>query len=1031
MRSSPDQIKRETNKRITEVFKWDSAWSDKEALPGDDPHIKEFLGISDENKFLQGRVGYCFQPLISDIAEALKDKLAFIILMYSPSQLEPSVPMGKLPFCAFNNCDPSPESQLRFRKIFRFVGTDRFSLAGIQTSKILFEKPSASNSKRHSVSYIYSFEEGEEPTVSPDETQMIPVGPLLEGVLDSFYFQNLKSYLNDALPENIREELGKQFERFHKDGDLEKYVIARRREQSETPQSVAVVKHIDQRSLRAFEHLLTTFDLRSSTDLRRRFLNYLTWMLLCDENIQSYGYMAALTENLPQAEFVIASRELADKSLLAQTKEIAVGAFELMLSHERSRRNRTNADRAQPAGANVEVKAHFTLHEERADIIEFINSKEGRMPNNNDKANAILEMDDALLNYVTPILTNTFLTHSRNLSLDPFWGEKPESTDSFKPYIADLNLAALKEEFDLYKRSANALQSILSSRLPGGAKQAISRVNPFLMPVSPVAEYLAKEMTSVRKAVVDQRGPTSLGNRRLGETPLDASGLLSLNVVFWDIATKQFRYCSVSFINSDQVFDYAFNRFFRLIDTLDVPVNGNKPGGRGILGSVLLMSDVLFRKSKRDIEPVCIVFQDPEPNTSKRFAQLSVASYISYLTKEPVRAAFNKVYREILLGTDKRSYQAKFNEFCSNQEGGYGVWDFINRADSEELKRATEKFLKRHGVKSSDSEDLLAKFLSYVTWLWLCYRERLAYYYYIPAQLPFNERVGGFAIATEAPIPEHILDFLSVSIAPRVVAHPTLLHHRGVVTKASRTIEQCWFDSLLHLIYNGYGIQFLKKNLQSIILKLAQIRQTADGPLCEDLEKIQAKLERAQQQMEQITTLERDLQRMLDHHLDPNMKFVSPEWVFSLCQSLSSIFAQNRGVSIILDWNPQAYGDVQIHSPLLLILWHVVLNACQYADELSPGPTNDRRVRIRTALERENQLIKISVENFALLSTAMRLEEPDDLGGLLRDRETLGVLWDDTLGAVRPEEVLDAVVHSEGGGKAKVEVNIYAPAVFT
>lgn len=1044
--SSTDHIKRAVKDRISEVFSED-LWTDDKiiTLPSDDPHVQHFLGMPEEQKILQGRIGYCFQPLIQYIAETLDDSLSFIVLMYSnqPEQRKPNVQMGKLSFCAFNNQSNLPKEQLRFRKIFRFVGSHRFSDTSIQTSKILFEKLETRESYRQ---YIYSFDEHDSPR--PDDgLNFIPVGALSEGILESFYFKNLKSYLDKALPESIREELGKQFKRFHEDGDLERYIIARPelgREPQETNESYAILKHFNRASLNAFENLLITFNLRRSADLRRRFLNYFTWMLLCDEQIKSYSYIAAMRGNLPQGEFIIASRHPADFDLVSTVKEITGEAFSLIFENQEE--SQSSQEGEGITNKTVQINDYLqandepdtesrpaTLVDERTAVHEYISSKK-REQNSSDipsrKTKAILGLDDTLLNYVGPIVTKAFTSPHKHLSLDPFWSEgKISEPDEFKPYIADLTFRTLREEFAFRYQ------------------QPASRVNPFLMAMSPVAEYLAEEMNLIREIIINGSSSKFLAheNRLLGEMPLDKkSGMLSMNIVFWDIATRQFRYCSVRFIDDDPAFDYTFNTFFRLIDTLDNANSEQTTTNRGILNTILLMSDVLFRESTREIEPACIVFQDLGPSTitsktniHSRFSYLSVAEFINYLNEEGTsREAFNKLYLDIL-NDEKVHSQHYFEEFCSDKDAAYGVWAFLKRPESQKPKglvERTEQFLERYGLKITNRDETVARFLGYITWLWLCYRDRLAYYYYVPAQLPFNERVGGFAIATETPIPDDVLDFLFVSIVPRIVAHPALLHHREAVTQVSRAIQQCWFDSLLHLIYNTYGLKDLNLNVSTIITKLHELQQQLEPELIEQVDKIQRQLGVALQQMNKITDLEGELKRMIDEQVSPNNKLVQPWWIFNLCLRFSSIFAQKRKVTINfsedISPNNEKLKGIQLHSPVLLVLWHTILNACTAAGELPKGA--DRRVHINIGVEIERQRIVFSVKNMALLAMAKRLEDADSWKGLQKDKAVLEVLWLDIFPALSQKDPLVVNVVPEGDGElVEVEVVINAPAIIS
>lgn len=1027
------QIRLEIIERINRVYARDSPWAGKEFkdLP-DDPHVQQFLNPATDEKISQGRVGYCFQPLVEHVAGKLGEDLSFIVLMNLNhlEQCAPNVPMGQLDFCSINNLKSDSDSQLRFRKIFRFVGSDWFSRSSIQTSKILFEKSEPNGSSSHQ--YIYSLEE---PTTANDraDINVIPVGPLYNAVRRSFHFENLQKFVRESLPEHIGREVGRKFERFYQDGDLENFLIQR-------------APHIVDRScLAAFEQLLVTFNLRRSADLRRRFLNYLLWMLLCDEHIKSYSYIAAMRDNLPHGEFIIASRAPADPDLISQVRDITLEAFGLLFERQSpggqpskgtgpSGKGRKQVKGHAQSDAPAEQQRHAAvLADERGAIHKVIQTRKSEEEGSDTsirKAKAVLGLDNALLRYVGPIITKTFLSPHRHLSLDPFWSETASPGD-FKPYIADLTLQALKEEAE------PTLGTLREESLSQG-KRPRSRVNPFLMAMFPVADYLAKETRDIRKSVIKSDPSLSPENRRLGELPLDESGLLSMNIVFWDIATTRFRYCSINFINNDPIFDYTFNRFFRLIDTLDVHYTDSKAVGRGVLGSVLLMSDVLFRKSTGEIEPACIIFQDAEIPPDGRaalsqFHSISVAKYIEYLNEEGVREQFHKMYTEVLLETEenKPNSQERFEAFCSDPTVRHGVRAFLNKNRPSIDEVVT--FLKRYNLKISgqgrEEEEVVARFFGYITWLWLCYRERLAYYYYIPAQLPFNERVGGFAIATEVPLPDDIIDFLFVSIVPRIVAHPALMHHREAVTQYSHAIQQCWFDSFLHLIYNGYGLKNLKKNLENIIGNLHEIRPALEQQQQSKVAGIQTKLEDALKQLGRIPELESELKRMLDDQISPDQKMVTSEWLFQLSLSLSSTYAQSHRASVLAP-DYKSMNSLKLHSPILLVVWHAILNACRASGEL-PDKV-DRRVHITTTLDGDGQRLKISVSNLALPPTAKRLNETGRLKGLQKDRAILETLWLAKVPAVAHAEPLEFNVRPETVDNlelARVEVTINAPAI--
>lgn len=1029
--------------RVDEVFGVGNSWNSAEIgpLPLGDPHIQDFLTLSNDQKILQGRIGYCFEPLIRHVAESLKGSLSFIVLMYSnqPEQRRSNVPMGKLNFCALNNQDRNPEAQLRFRKIFRFVGSNNFSRTSVQTSKILFERPGQTEGRL--AHYIYSFEEDDQINSHAPNLNIIPVSPLSRGILSSLYFRSLFGYMKRAVPENINEELGRQFERFYLDGDLEKDVIAGPESEanlSSTIEPYTFVEHINRSSLAAFENLLITFGLQRSADLRRRFLNYFAWMLLCDSEIKSYSYLAAMRGSLPQGEFIIASRKGISIELATLAEAVSNEAFAYLFSKQGDEQEQQEI---QEYSSNKDNQ-HATLEVERAAIYKYIDTK-GREQHGSEiplrKSKAILGLDDAILNYVGPIVTDTFKSPHQHLSLEPFWSEgKTKQPGDFQTYIADLTLNALRNEYES-----------LTPDTPGDEytfthQQQKSRVNPFLIAMYPVAGYLAHEMRSLRDyerlTAIAKLPPSFLApeNRKLGDLPLDESGLLSMNIVFWDIATRQFRYCSVSFINNDPVFDHTFSIFFRLIDTLDTEELEGKTSGRGILDNVLLMSDVLFRESTGKIEPTCIVFhetklpEEQESIPSSKFPRASVAEYIEYLDGEG-RKAFDKLYLDILLGENKLDSQKKFEGFCADAKAEFGVWAFLNKPTSSELVKRTISFLKRYGLKTIEPKRTVAQFLGYITWLWLCYRDRLTYYYYIPAQLPFNERIGGFAIATEIPVPDDILNFLFVSVAPRIVAHPALLHHREAVTKLSRTIQQCWFDALLHLIYNSYGLKDLEQNLNSILRTLDHLKSSIDSTFGQAVGEIEIKLKDSKDQMNQISILEDGLKKMFDKQLSPDKKLVDPIWLFNFCLRLSGIYAQNRNVTLILsqDLSPESESlkNIQLHSPVLLVLWHVVLNACAAAGKLPEG--RERQVHISAAVDRENKMMRIFVENLAPLESAMRLEkEAEFWDGLQNDKATMEVLWLDTLPNISPEDPLSLNIRLVDD-LSLVEVTIHAPAIIS
>lgn len=1007
--TNPDVIIGSIKQRIDRVFgKEKNSWATVSALPTDDPHIQKFLKTPAKERFRQGKVGYCFQPLVSEIYRLMKDDLSFVVLMYAdtPQQRRPNIPMGSLNFSVLNNEKTDEESQLRFRKAFRFVGSEGFSEVSIQTSKILFERGDDGSDFRH---YVYSFEI--ENTLQTDDLTVIPVFALAQGIQESTHFKRLSDRLRKILPEDISEEMELHFRRFHNDGDLEREVI----EADPSSASGSQIIEINRESLAAFEELLITFNLKRSADLRRRFLNYFAWMLLCDSRIRSYSYQAAMKDGVPQAEIIIASRGSLNPKLNLLVRDIAAKTFPILFEQWND-----NSGELKEQSPGLHADWPVTLDTERDAISREIES--GHMTGDTNSASrkldAILGLDDAILRYVGPIVSRTFASRPRHLSLDPFWSE---TVDGFPRYVADLTLQTLEKEY----KSRDQLPK--------------SRVNPFLMAMFPIANFLVSEMRLLRdygRLGAATNKPASLfapRNRLLGELPLHQSGVLSMNVVFLDIATGEFRYCSVSFIGNDPVFDHTFNVFFRLIDTVD-PVKHTKRGSdRGVLDSVLLMSDVLFRESSDRIEPACIVFRE---STSERRTQvpsehlptISVAEYIKYLDGE-AREEFNKLYREILLEGEakKEEAQRRFDEFCSDKNFSSGVWDFLNKPSSRNLIKRAAEFLERFGVEVTDKKKTVAKFLGYMTWLWLCYRDRVAYYYYIPAQLPFNERVGGFAIATEIPIPNDVLEFFFLSVAPRVAAHPALLHHREAVTIASQTIQQCWFDGLLHLIYNSYGLKELRLNLKSMIDTLAKMQQLVEVSYRPELDQMTADLKDSEEHMARITDLEQDLRRMFDDQISPDKKLVEASWLFEVCLRLSGIYAQKRGVTVVLsDALSSTRGilkRVRLHSPVLLVLWHVVLNACEAASEL---PSKRDRVVELDAVH-EKQKLKIVVRNLAKTSEAERFVEKLNWQGLENDIAILRALWLDTLPGTIPDSPISVNIKPVKTA-TRVEVMIHAPA---
>jgi hypothetical protein len=1036
-----DDLIYEIGERINEVNA-DASWFEEDLLPNDDPHIARFLEVPTERRLFQSRIGYCFQPLIKHIYETLGDDLAFIILMYSPEQLTPNVSMKDLKFCAFNNKDLKPASQLTFRKIFRFIGTNRFSRVSIQTSKILFEKNGwKSKSEGNCRPYIYSFEEGPV-RPGPEGIQIIPVGALLQRVLDSSYFKDLHKFVANGAPENIWDELSKQFKRFYHDGDLEKWVLGQRDPtivQDTTGQSLP----IDGKSLFAFEHLLETFGLRSSKNLRRRFLNYLTWMLLCDETTKSYSYVGALDQDLPRGELVIASRQVADLDLAVEAKNIVMNGFRKIFESQKpwldrrpKRINRFNSSKRRAVEPKVEGGpvtriGLSTLNDERLGVDRYINSSEWSGPDPSAEVRAISGLDETLLNYVGPILTNTFLSPHEQLSLDPFWSENiKKGNEQFPQYIADLTHSALAEEFSLYQRNLDAFQRAIDGKLLYQFKQP-SRVNPFLMAMSPIADYLTKEMTRIREAAIHSSvtQDLNLANRSLGEIPLDPSGLLSLNVVFWDIATSRFRYCSLSFINGDEVFAYAFSKFFRLIETVRNQ-DLEQPEGRGILENVLLMSDVLFRTPKGKIEPVCIVFEDQQtfPEGTNMFP-LSVSEYIRYLDDEHVHAAFNKMYVEILREKDVAKQQKIFTSFCSDKKAHHGVWDFLRNGQgkykSNELEDRTTAFLQRYGVEPINRETV-AHFLAYITWLWLCYRERPVYYYYIPAQLPFDERVGGFAIASETPIPTEIVDFLFVSVGPRIVSYPALLHHREADTKLSRALLQCWFDSLLHIISNSYGLKELGQDLGTMDSRLVELQESCTPEMKTKFEEFRAIIKDARWQMEKIPDLEADLKRIFGEHSSTDTPLKLSE-VLTLSLRFSRRFVQKREINISRNEISPENDQFEVHSPLVLVLWHLILNASKAIGDLPSGI--ERKLEISIEIDAKSEQATISVTNDCLLATVDRVKK-ERWKGLKKDENVLKALWHKASPGMRPEKVLAVRITPCNDGKlAQVEVSFNAPAI--
>ena len=1006
-RTNSEAMVASIKQRIDRVFgKEKKSWDSIPALPTGDPHIKTFLTTPAKNRFQQGKVGYCFQPLMSEISRLMKDELSFVVLMYSdtPQQRRPNIPMGSLNFCVLNNQLQDEESQLRFRKAFRFVGSEGFSETSIQTSKILFERGDTESDFRH---YIYSFDL--KTTAKTNELTVIPIGALVRGIQNSGHFRRLRDRIRKILPEDISEEMELHFRRFHVDGDLEREVI-----EADSASEGSPLIEINRESLAAFEELLITFNLKRSADLRRRFLNYFAWMLLCDSRIRSYSYQAAIKDGVPQAEIVIASRGALNPKLNLLVKETAARIFPILFEQ-------WHDDSSEPKDGALSLHSEWpvTLDTERDAICKVIERRERSDKDGaSRKLDAILGLDDAILRYVGPIVSQTFASRPKHLSLDPFW---IETQHGFPRYVADLTLQTLEKEY----RSRDQLPR--------------SRVNPFLMAMFPVADFLVSEMQLLRNfenlaAAIDK--PTSFfapSNRLLGEMPLHQSGVLSMNIVFLDIATGEFRYCSVSFIGNDPVFDHTFNLFFRLIDTVDTTKQSKRGSHRGVLDSVLLMSDVLFKESSDQIEPACIVFRESTPEhtrpiPSDHLPTISVAEYIKYLDGE-AREEFNKLYREILLEGEGKKEQAqrKFDEFCSNKNFSLGVWNFLNKPSSKNLIKRAAEFVQRFGVEVSDRKKTVAKFLGYMTWLWLCYRDRVAYYYYIPAQLPFNERVGGFAIATEIPIPNDILDFFFLSVAPRVAAHPALLHHREAVTLSSQTIQQCWFDGLLHLIYNSYGLKELRLNLKSMIETVCKLQASVDMAYRPKLDQMNNDLKDSEEQMARITDLERDLRTMFDDQISPDKKMVEASWLFDVCLRLSGIYAQKRGVTVILSdaiKSPRGIlKRIRLHSPVLLVLWHVVLNACEAAQELSSK--KDRIVELDAMLQKEK--VKIFVRNLAKPNEAQKFAERVDWQGLENDSAILRALWLDTL----PGAVADSPigVNTKPSKKAtRVEVVIHAPA---
>jgi hypothetical protein len=549
------------------------------------------------------------------------------------------------------------------------------------------------------------------------------------------------------------------------------------------------------------------------------------------------------------------------------------------------------------------------------------------------------------------------------------------------------------------------------------------------MAMSPVADYLSKEMRKLRESAIHSSvtQELNLANPALGELPLEPSGLLSLNIVFWDIATSRFRYCSLSFINGDEVFEYAFKRFFRLIET-GHPHADEPTENRGILEDVLLMSDVLFLTQKGKIEPVCIAFEDQQtfPDGANVYT-LCVSEYIEYLNDEEVHGFFNKMYVEILRESDPIKQQEIFKRFCSDKKAATGVWDFLRngrgRYNPKELVDRTTAFLRHYGVDPIEPETV-AQFLAYITWLWLCYQERAAYYYYIPSQLPFGERVGGFAIASETPIPIEILDFLFVSIAPRIVSYPALLHHREADTKLSRALLHCWFDSLLHIIANSYGLKELGQDLSAMDSRLMEIQQSCGPEVKNKIDEIREVVRDAQKQMQKIPDLEADLKRIFGERqaTDAPLKLSD---VLTLSLRFSRRFVQKRQININRLPVPSAQDDqFKVHSPLVLVLWHLILNASKAVGNLPPDV--ERNIEISTRVDSKAGQVIISVRNLARLGTD-KLDRKENWKGLKKDENVLEALWHKASPGMRPERVLTLKVTPVGGQLVQVEVTFNAP----
>jgi hypothetical protein len=1044
MSNAANSLLAQIESRVDESFaELDSdAESSALALPRDDPHIRDFLNATRDR---QGLVGYCLHPLIEYVSNKLGDDLSFIVVAYAtPQQLRPDLAISELDFCAINNY--ARAEQLKFRKIFRFVGSENFSRTSIQTSKILLEHPIEGADPYDN--YIYSFRHSFQDEIeisNSSKLKIIPVKELAIGVLDSDYFKGLESYLSKAIPENISEELARQFERFFRDGDLEKDVVAERPTTGESlpTEPHPIVERFNRNSLKAFEPLLTTFGLRRSAELRRRFLNYFAWMKLCDRNINFYAYFVSIEQDLPQAEFIIASKGDPDLELASDVREISGETFKKIFKAKYGK----DRDKSGNVRSYREENLPATLNVERKAIHAFLASK-WREQNATEilarKCEAILGLDDAIQTYVGPIVSATFQSSPhQHLSLEPFWTGNLRLGSDTSGVLNDLTLNALKDEFE--------------SR----GRQPESRVNPFLIALYPVSRYLAQELESLRdprrlaKSISRTERFLSAENRLPGELPLDPSGILSMNVVFWDIATRQFRYCSVSFVNNDAVFRQSFGVFFRLIED----IRPTSPS-RGILDSVLLMSDILFRESVGEIKPICITFNDPieirgdEEPLSKRYPPLSVAQFINYLNdKKGGRAAFDELYHNVLMAyEDTPGRQAQFEKFCLNTPES-GVGNFIRFASqkltvpkenepaettrirervfkAKEMIKAVQVFLAEHQANLSDPNKAVAKFLGYITWLWLCYRDRLAYYYYVPAQLPFNERIGGFAIATEIPIPDDILDFLFTSVAPRIVAHPALLHHRGAAAELSREISTCWFDSLPHLITNTIGIKDLRRDLDSIVEDLSKV-EVPSANSQGIIDNVTNQLGRVAERLREATPLANRLGSMFDAQDENNL--LSVQQVLEVCMEISTGYALKTKVNLIYPKKEsiaQTFRGIQLHSPVILILLHLVLNACDEAEASAEKNVGDRIVRIALVLVEHGNGIQISVKNPARRSSAESLMEgPQAWHGLRKDRETLETLWLPNP-KMRAVETIIPRIDCGSGDRCEVEVIAYVPARY-